>query len=115
MLNGKQFVWLTCLFKVNRPVSSSRLHQQLVRQDAGIGSVPVVVGGDAAGLPVLIESLLEAYEKTQGRPFFILTKLCKFSPSKGTPVKPNASCIINPMNLITPPKTKLLKPKMFCF
>lgn len=60
MLNGKQFVWLTCLFKVNRPVSSSCLHQQLVRQDASIGSVPVVVDGDAAGLPVLIESLLEA-------------------------------------------------------
>lgn len=93
--------WLTCLSKVNWPVSSSCLHQQLVRQDTSIGSIPVIVEGDAASLPVLIESLLETYEKTQSRPFFILTRLCKFS-SKGTTVKPNINFIINVMNMITP-------------
>lgn len=55
---------VTCLFEVNWFVSSSCLHQQLVRKDAIVRSVPVVVDCDAASLPVLIKSLLKTCEKT---------------------------------------------------
>lgn len=49
----------THLIEVDGLLPASRLHQQLVGQDAVVGAVPVAVEGDASGLPVLVEGLLE--------------------------------------------------------
>ncbi|TNN64529.1 E3 ubiquitin-protein ligase MYCBP2 [Liparis tanakae] len=54
--------------EVDGLLPASRLHQQLVRQDAVIGAVPVAVVRDAAGLPVLVERLLETCKENHNKP-----------------------------------------------
>lgn len=52
------------LVKVDGLVPASSLHQKLVRQHAIVRAVPVAVEGDAAGLPVLVERLLETCRRS---------------------------------------------------